>query len=167
MEIMSLESVKAYLATYGLADKVMVERQTTATVEEAAQALGVVPGRIAKTMAFHGPSEETVIMIVAAGDVKISNGPFKRQFGLKARMLDNETCERLTGHHPGGVCPFDLDHHPVEVWLDASLKRFSTVYPACGSSDSCIELSIPQLEQTSHAKGWVDVCKRNEATKEE
>jgi prolyl-tRNA editing enzyme YbaK/EbsC (Cys-tRNA(Pro) deacylase) len=164
MEIMSLESVKAYLATYGLADKVRVEQQTTATVEEAAQALGVEPGRIAKTMAFHGPTENTVIMIVAAGDVKIANGPFKQQFGLKARMLDAETCEQLTGHHPGGVCPFDLENHPVEVWLDASLKRFPTVFPACGSSDSCIELSIPQLEQTSHAKGWVDVCKRNEAT---
>jgi prolyl-tRNA editing enzyme YbaK/EbsC (Cys-tRNA(Pro) deacylase) len=156
---MSLESVKTYLSTFGFEGKILVERETTATVEDAAKALGVECGRIAKTMAFHGNAAGAAIMVVAAGDVKIANGPFKQRFGLKAHMLSPEDCETITGHRPGGVCPFDLDGRRVEVWLDDSLKRFSTVFPACGSNDSCIELTLRQLEESSRCKGWVNVCK--------
>jgi len=160
---MSVDEVKIYLAHFGLAGKVMVEQETTATVEEAAKALGVENARIAKTMAFHGKEDGSVIMVVAAGDMKIANGPFKQQFGLKAKMLDADECAAMTGHLPGGVCPFALEGRPVDVYLDTSLQRFITVFPACGSSDSCIELTLPELEKTSHTKGWVTVCKSKEA----
>ena len=139
---MSIHRVKEYLAAYGAADRVREFEVSSATVELAAKALG----------------GERVILVVAAGDVKVDNRKYKDVFAAKAKMLAREDTESLTGHAAGGVCPFAVKEG-VEVWLDESLKRFATVYPACGSAMSAIELTIPELETFSRAKGWVDVCK--------
>lgn len=159
---MSLESVRVYLRQYGLDDKILVEKDSTATVQLAAEALGVQAGRIAKSMAFQDKEEGKAIIIVTAGTAKIANGPFKKTFGFKAHMLDAETLLHITGHPQGGVCPFALDEQTTRVFLDESLRNYPTVFPACGSSDSCIELTISQLMETSKAQGWVDVCKKPE-----
>ena len=153
---MSIERVKAYFASVGLADRVREFDVSSATVELAALALGCEGKRIAKTLSFMGPASP--LLVVAAGDARIDNAKFKAQFGLKAKMLTPEQAVELVGHAVGGVCPFAVNEG-VEVWLDESLKRFETVFPACGSSNSAIELTIPELEKYAAPKGWVDVCK--------
>ena len=130
--------------------------QSSATVDLAAAALGVEPGRIAKTLSFL--VGERPILVVAAGDTKIDNASYKARFGAKAKMLTPEQAVELIGHPVGGVCPFAVNDG-VEVYLDESLKRFQTVFPACGSSNSEIKLTIPELEQCSNSLAWVDVCK--------
>lgn len=153
---MSLEKVKAYFKTYGMEEKIQEFDVSSATVELAASALQCEPKRIAKTLSFM--LEERAVLIVAAGDAKIDNPKYKAQFGKKAKMLSPDEVEALVGHAVGGVCPFAVKEG-VKVYLDVSLKRFDTVFPACGSSNSAIELTIPQLEQYSGYAEWVDVCK--------
>lgn len=153
---MSIEKVKAYFNQYGMADRIQEFDVSSATVELAAQALHCEPCRIAKTLSFI--IDTRPILIVAAGDAKIDNKKYKARFQTKAKMLTaEETTERI-GHAVGGVCPFALPPE-VTVYLDESLKRFTTVFPACGSSNSAIELTIEELEQYSNSKAWVDVCK--------
>ena len=153
---MSIEAVRCYLKQFE-ADKRIIEFDvSSATVELAAQALGCPPERIAKTLSFYG--DEGCILIVTAGDAKIDNAKFKKQFGRKAKMLTFDDVEILTGHPVGGVCPFAVNPGAV-VYIDCSLKRFSTVFPACGSSNSAIELTCDEFVLFSHSKGWIDVCK--------
>ncbi len=153
---MSIEKVRKYFDSFGIADKILEFSESSATVELAAQALGCEPARIAKTISFYG--ENSVILIVAAGDAKIDNKRYKERFGLKAKMLTPEDAEKLIGHAVGGVCPFAVNDG-VRVFLDESLKRFETVYPACGSSNSAIKLTIPELEKYAKPEDWTDVCK--------
>ncbi len=153
---MSLEKVKDYFARYGLQGRVQEFPVSSATVELAAQALQCEPCRIAKTLSFL--VGETPVLIVAAGDAKIDNPKYKAQFGTKAKMLTPEQAQTLVGHAVGGVCPFAVNPG-VAVYLDVSLRRFETVFPACGSANSAIELTIPELEQYAGCKQWVDVCK--------
>ena len=153
---MSIEKVKAYFASLGVADRVQELDVSSATVALAAEALCCEPARIAKTLSF--VQGEGAILIVAAGDAKVDNARFKARFGMKPRMLTPEDAVRLVGHAVGGVCPFAVNAG-VPVYLDESLRRFATVYPACGSSNSAIELTIPELEKYSRYEAWVDVCK--------
>ena len=153
---MSIQKVREYLAAYGAADRIREFDVSSATVELAAKALGCAESRIAKTLSFM--LGDRVVLVVAAGDVKVDNRKYKDFFGGKAKMLAREDAERLTGHAVGGVCPFAVNDG-VEVWLDESLKRFGTVLPACGSASSAIELTLDELEKFSRAKGWTDVCK--------
>lgn len=154
---MSIEKVRSYFAARGMAERVLEFAVSSATVELAAQALGVEGKRIAKTLSFH--VDGGVTLIVAAGDAKIDNPKFKAQFHTKAKMLAFEEAEALIGHGVGGVCPFAVNEG-VTVWLDESLKRFETVFPACGSANSAIELTIAELEANADRfAGWVDVCK--------
>ena len=153
---MSIERARAYLAEKGVADRIRELDHSSATVVLAAEALGVEPARIAKTLSFM--LHETPILIVAAGDAKIDNHKYKSFFGVKAKMLTPEEAETLIGHAVGGVCPFGVPEN-VKIYLDRSLTRFETVFPACGSSNSAIELTIPELEELSAMAEWVDVCK--------
>ena len=153
---MAIEKVKAYFAQYGMADWVQEFPVSSATVELAAQALHCEPCHIAKTLSFL--VGDKAILIVAAGDAKIDNPKYKAQFGTKAKMLTPEEAETLVGHAIGGVCPFAVADG-VRVYLDESLKRFQTVFPACGSSNSAIELTIDELERYSGFASWIDVCK--------
>lgn len=153
---MSLERAKEYLERFGASGRVMEFDSSSATVELAAQAVGCEPARIAKTLSFH--LKDGCMLIVAAGDARIDNRKFKEQFHEKARMLSPQEVEELVGHAIGGVCPFGI-REGVRVFLDTSLKRFETVYPACGSSNSAIELTLPELEEFSGCEGYVDVCK--------
>lgn len=153
---MSIERARAYLAEKGVADRIRELDHSSATVDLAAEALGVEPARIAKTLSFM--LHETPILIVAAGDAKIDNHKYKSFFGVKAKMLTPEEAETLIGHAVGGVCPFGVPEN-VKIYLDRSLTRFKTVFPACGSSNSAIELTIPELEELSAMTEWVDVCK--------
>lgn len=154
---MSIERVRAYFRERNMEDRVQEFDVSSATVELAAQALNVKGQRIAKTLSFH--VDDHVALIVAAGDAKIANPKYKAQFHTKAKMLSHEEAETLIGHAVGGVCPFAVNEG-VDVYLDESLKRFETVFPACGSSNSAIELTIPELEANcDHFQGWVDVCK--------
>ena len=153
---MAIEKVKAYFKTKGMEDRIQEFEVSSATVALAAQALGCDENRIAKTLSFH--VGEKVVLIVAAGDAKIDNPKYKAFFGAKAKMLAFEEAEELIGHAVGGVCPFAVNEG-VEVYLDESLKRFETVFPACGSSNSAIELTINELEQHSGFISWIDVCK--------
>lgn len=153
---MSIEKVKAYFQKFGMEEKVRELDASSATVELAAQALGCEPCRIAKTLSFMASGGP--ILIVAAGDARIDNPKYKAQFGTKARMLTPDEAVALIGHAVGGVCPFAVNEG-VTVYLDESLKRFDTVFPACGSADSAIELTVPELELYSACVGWVDVCK--------
>ncbi len=152
---MSLEKVKNYLETVDLGGRVHELSQTTATVEDAASAIGCRPEHIAKTMSFL--LDEEPILIVTAGDAKIDNRKYKSCFHKKAKMIPWELVEQYTGHAPGGVCPFAVNPS-VKVYLDISLKRFQTVYPAGGSGNSAVELSIEELDSCSNSSGWVDVC---------
>ena len=157
---MSIERVRAYFRERNMEDRVQEFEVSSATVELAAQALNVKGQRIAKTLSFH--VDDHVVLIVAAGDAKIANPKYKAQFHTKAKMLSHEEAETLIGHAVGGVCPFAVNEG-VDVYLDESLKRFETVFPACGSSNSAIELTIPELEANcDHFKGWVDVCREPE-----
>ena len=153
---MSIEKVKAYFKNFGMEDRVMEFDVSSATVELAAQALNCKPQRIAKTLSFLVDGH--AVLIVAAGDARIDNHKYKEQFGKKAKMLSTDEVVELVGHAVGGVCPFAVKEG-AEVYLDASLKRFETVFPACGSSNSAIELTIPELEKYSGFLQWVDVCK--------
>lgn len=153
---MAIEKVRAYFEKLGMADRIREFDVSSATVELAAAALGCEGARIAKTLSFRLP--EGCILIVAAGDAKIDNARYKEQFHTKAKMLAFEEVEAEIGHAVGGVCPFAVNDG-VTVYLDESLRRFTTVFPACGSSNSAIELTIPEMECYSGFTAWVDVCK--------
>ena len=153
---MSIERVKAYFDGYGMTGRIREFPVSSATVELAAAALGCDGCRIAKTLSFMvdgGP-----VLIVAAGDARVDNGKFKAFFHTKARMLSPQEAADLVGHAVGGVCPFGVNEG-VTTYLDVSLRRFETVFPACGSSNSAIELTLPELEKYSQAKAWIEVCK--------
>ena len=153
---MSIEKAKNHLSRFGAAQRVLEFDTSSATVELAAQAVGCGPARIAKTLSFR--TNGGVILIVTAGDAKVDNPKYKARFGCKAKMLAFDEVEPEIGHAVGGVCPFGINSG-VTVFLDESLHRFETVFPACGSANSAIELTIPELEQFSGYKAWVDVCK--------
>ncbi len=153
---MSIIKVKDYFTEFGLNERILEFVVSSATVTEAAHALKCAEMQIAKTLAFRNATG--TLLIVTAGDAKIDNSTFKSTFAMKARMLNAEETLDKTGHAVGGVCPFALPDSAV-VYLDVSLKRFATVFPACGSSNSAIELSITELVQYSGSNGWVDVCK--------
>ncbi len=153
---MSLENVKKYFAQFALESRILELDESSATVELAAIALKTQGCRIAKTLSFL--VEEKPILIVMAGDAKIDNKKFRAFFKTKAKMLTVEQVSSLIGHNVGGVCPFAVNEG-VQTFLDISLKRFETVFPACGSSNSAIELTIPELEKYSLSSGWIDVCK--------
>lgn len=152
---MAFERAKSYLDNKGFGDRVMEFEVSSATVELAAQAVGTEPCRIAKSLTFF--VDEKPVMIICAGDGKVANSKYKAQFHTKAKMLTAEQVHDFIGHDVGGVCPFGINDG-VDVYLDESLKRFDTVYPACGSSNSAVRLSIEELEQASGFTGWVDVC---------
>lgn len=153
---MSIERARAYLSKFGIEDRMQELPVSSATVALAAEALGCAPQRIAKTLSFM--VEDKAILIVAAGDVKIDNSKYKKQFGTKAKMLSADQVTELIGHAVGGVCPFGVNEG-VKVYLDESLKRFETVFPACGSGNSAIEMTIEELEKYSGMEMWIDVCK--------
>ena len=149
--------VKRYLQTFGLDGRVRELESSSATVALAAQALGCEPCRIAKTLSFDAGGR--TVLVVAAGDAKVDNHKFKEFFGSKAKMLSPAEAEARTGHAVGGVCPFAVNEG-VEVYLDLSLRRFATVFPACGSANSAIELSCEELERCAdNFRGWADVCR--------
>ena len=153
---MAIEKVRAYFEQFGIADRIKEFHESSATVELAAHALCTEPCRIAKTLSFM--LGDKAILIVTAGDAKIDNHKYKSFFGAKAKMLKPEEVNDLIGHGIGGACPFGINDG-VTVYLDESLKRFETVFPACGSSNSAIELTIPELEKYSNFVEWIDVCK--------
>ena len=157
---MSFEAAKAHLEKFGLADRIIVPEHSSATVEAAAQAIGVEPGMIAKTLSFltaDGP-----LLILAEGMARVDNRKYKDTFGCKAKMIPADQVLDQVGHEPGGVCPFGIKEG-VRVCLDESLRRFETVYPAAGNDHSAVRLSIPELETCSQSTGWVDVCKDPQA----
>ena len=154
---MSIEKCRAFFRALGREEDILEFDVSSATVELAAKAVGVEPARIAKTLSFQ--VGEGCVLVVAAGDAKIDNGKFKAQFHTKAKMLTPEQVEEFTGHAVGGVCPFAIEDPRTVTYLDVSLKRFETVYPAAGSSNSAIALTCAELEAYSHSAGWVDVCK--------
>ncbi len=153
---MSIDRVRKYFAGYGMEDRIREFDVSSATVELAALALDCEPCRIAKTLSFMVDGRG--VLVVTAGDAKIDNPKYKAQFKVKAKMLTSDEAEAVVGHAVGGVCPFAVNEG-VEVYLDVSLKRFETVFPACGSSNSAIELTIPELEKYSGFRAWIDVCK--------
>ena len=153
---MSIEKVKAYFRSVGMEDRVLEFPVSSATVELAAQAVGCQPCRIAKTLSFS--VGEDAILVVAAGDARIDNPKYKARFGTKAKMLSAQDALERIGHAVGGVCPFAVNPG-IAVYLDESLKRFETVFPACGSSNSAIEMTMAELERHSGYTAWVDVCK--------
>lgn len=153
---MAVEKVREYLKEYYMEDRILEFDVSSATVELAAQAVGCEPERIAKTMSFL--VNEEVILIVTAGDVKIDNKKYKQHFHAKAKMIPFEEVEEYTGHAPGGVCPFAV-REGVRAYLDESLKRFETVYPAAGSANSAVRLTPQELEQCIENVMWIDVCK--------
>jgi prolyl-tRNA editing enzyme YbaK/EbsC (Cys-tRNA(Pro) deacylase) len=171
---MSIENVRVYLRSFGRDKDIIEMNVSTATVAEAAAALGVIPARIAKSISLkipardrregragnaeNGGGEESVIVVVTAGDMNLDNRTYKDRFGVKAKMLSPDEALRYTGHAVGGVCPFALPAG-VEVYLDSSMKRFRTVFPACGSGNSAIELAMDDLQKYSRNKEWVDLCK--------
>ena len=153
---MSMERARAHLEKLGLQNRIRVSDQSTATVALAAAAFGVEEARIAKTLSYL--VDGAPVLIVAAGDARVDNRKFKGAFHTKAKMLTPEQAEEMIGHAVGGVCPFGVKEG-VRVYLDESLRRFETVYPACGTANSAVELTIPELERASEAVGWVDVGK--------
>lgn len=153
---MAIDKVREHFKTWQIEGRIQEFNVSSATVELAAQALGCEPKRIAKTLSFK--IQDRCILVVAAGDVKVDNARYKQTFSAKAKMLAPEEVESMVGHSIGGVCPFGINEG-VDVYLDESLKRFVTVFPACGSSNSAIELTVEELEKYSGYKEWVDVCK--------
>lgn len=153
---MSLEKAEKYLEEKGMRDRLIQLKESTATVVQAAEALGVEPGMIAKTMSFL--QNEQPVLILTEGTARIDNRKYKDTFHMKARMIPFEEVEHWIGHAPGGVCPFGVKAG-VTIYLDESLRRFDTVYPAAGDDHSAVRLSVDELEQIAGAKGWVDVCK--------
>ncbi len=156
MSPMSVESVRAYLEPFGVAEKIIEFDQSSATVELAARDLGCEPARIAKTMAC--VVGEGAVLVVCAGDTKLWSSAFKREFGTKPRFVSPDSLPQMVGHPMGGVCPFAV-RPGVRTYLDVSLRRFDLVYPAAGSENSAIGLTLPELERCSASQGWVDVCK--------
>ncbi|MGN7176636.1 YbaK/EbsC family protein [Cytobacillus sp. SAFR-174] len=154
---MSIENVKAHFKKWDREQDVMEFDSSSATVEQAAETIGVCSAQIAKTLSFRGNGDEA-ILVVAAGDAKIDNKKFRKTFGFKARLLSADEVLEQTGHAVGGVCPFGLKND-LEVYLDESMNRFETLFPACGSSNSAIELTPDEINTYSDAKAWVDVCK--------
>ena len=159
---MSLEKAKKYLEEKGYADHVIELEESSATVQLAAEALGVEQGRIAKTMSFLVDGEP--ILILTEGTAKVDNRKYKDLFHVKAKMIPFDQVEARIGHAPGGVCPFGINEG-IEVYLDDSLKQFTTVYPAAGNDHSAVKLTIPELERAAGAKGWVDVTSRSTQTR--
>ena len=153
---MAIEAVRAFFRQYGMEGRILESAQSSATVALAAQAFGTEEKRIAKTLSFL--LGDKAILVVAAGDAKVNNQKFRAQFGAKAKMLTPAQVHDMVGHDVGGVCPFAI-HDGVDVFLDETLRRFTTVFPACGSSNSAIELTLQELETYSGSKAWVDVCK--------
>ena len=153
---MSFEKVKRYFEDKGLGQRVIALEKSSATVEEAAEAIGCEPKQIAKTMSFF--LNDRPILIVTAGDAKVDNKKYKNMFHQKAKMIPSEQVEKYVGHAPGGVCPFAVNSD-VSIWLDVSLKRFNRVYPAGGNGHSAVNLSLQELAEYSNCIGWVDVCK--------
>ena len=153
---MAIEKVREYFSKHGIEDRILEFEVSSATVELAAKAVGVEGQRIAKTLSFL--VNDGAILIVVAGDARIDNKKFKEFFHQKAKMLTYEQVDEMIGHSVGGVCPFAINDG-VKVYLDESLKRFDTVFPACGSSNSAIELNMEELERYSESLGWIDVCK--------
>lgn len=153
---MSLEKAKKYLAERGFLEHIIELEHSTATVSLAAEALGVEPGMIAKTLSFF--QGETPVLILAEGTARIDNRKYKDTFHMKAKMIPFEEVEAVTGHAPGGVCPFGVNEN-VKVYLDQSLRRFEVVYPAAGNDHSAVKLTIPELEQAADTVDWVDVCR--------
>lgn len=153
---MSLERAKEHLKKYGLEDRIRLTDSSSATVELAALAVGVEPGRIAKTLSFIVDGRP--VLILAEGTARIDNRKYKNTFHAKAKMIPSDQVEELVGHAPGGVCPFGINEG-IPVYLDVSLKKYETVFPATGTGNSDIELTIPELEKCSEMTGWVDVCK--------
>jgi len=169
--VMSVHSVREFLAPWGKSEDILEFEESSATVELAALRLSVEPARIAKTIAFYNTKSSgstsdntdsdgsnSAILVIAAGDRRIDNAKFKSAFGIKSKMLSADDVLRLTGHAVGGVCPFD-NPPEAKVYADISIKEFDTVFPACGSSNSAIEMTISEIYQISHALSWVDVCK--------
>lgn len=155
---MSIGKVREYFKQFGIENKIQELENSSATVELAAKALNTEPARIAKSLSFK--VNEKAILVICAGDVKIDNSKYKTFFKTKAKMLTPDEVVELIGHEIGGVCPFGINEG-VNVYLDESLKRFTTVFPACGSSNSAIEFTIPELEKYSNHAQWVDICKSN------
>ena len=155
---MAIDKVKAYFRQFDMEDKVLEFEVSSATVELAALAVGVEGARICKTLSFHD-HEDGCILIHTAGDTKIDNKKFKAAFGQKAKMLTAEEVVEFTGHAIGGVCAFAIENPKVRVFCDESMKRFETIFPACGSSNSAIELTCDELFHYSRAESWIDVCK--------
>ncbi len=153
---MSLEKAKEHLKKYKLDQNIMEFTTSSATVQEAAIALNCTEGEIAKTLSFL--VEEKPILIVVSGDAKIDNSKYKAEFHKKAKMIPHENVEKIIGHQVGGVCPFGINEG-VEVYLDKSLQKYKTVYPASGSDSSAVKLTIQELEQASNYQKWIDVCK--------
>ena len=153
---MAIEKVRAFFGQYGMEDRILESAQSSATVALAAKAFGTEERRIAKSLSFL--LGDKAILVVAAGDAKVNNQKYRAQFGAKAKMLTPEQVHDMIGHDVGGVCPFAINEN-VDVYLDETLRRFQTVFPACGSSNSAIELTLPELETYSGSKAWVDVCK--------
>ncbi len=153
---MSIEKVRSYLLPLGRAQDILEFPVSSATVDLAAQAAGVIPARIAKTLSFL--VDGSCVLIVCAGDAKVDNSKYKAFFHTKAKMLTQEQVSAFTGHAVGGVCPF-ANPEGVRTYLDVSLKRFGTVFPAAGSSNSAIELTCAELEEYSHCAAWIDICK--------
>ena len=154
---MSIERVRAYFQELGREGDILEFPVSSATVELAAQAAGVIPARIAKTLSFL--VDDGCVLIVAAGDAKIDNPKYKAMFHTKAKMLTPEQAQEMTGHAVGGVCPFGIDNPAVTTYLDVSLRRFDTVYPAAGNAASAVRLSCGELDILSNSSGWIDVCK--------
>lgn len=156
---MAFENAKEYLAQSGLEDHIIVLDASSATVQLASEALGIEPERIAKTLSFM--VDETPVLILMEGTARIDNHKYKEYFHKKAKMMSGEQLEEYVGHSAGGVCPFGIRDERVQVYLDVSLKKFETVYPACGSSNSAVCLSIDELEKCSGYREWIDVTKES------
>lgn len=154
---MSVQSVRNYLKQFNLDEKVEEFTQSSATVELAAKAAGVIPAMIAKTLSFK--VEDYAVLIVTSGDTKVDNHKYKEKFGTKAKMLTPEEVVEYTGHAIGGVCPYDNPPGKCKVYLDESMKRFDMALPAAGSANSCVRLTISELERSCPDAEWIDVCK--------
>ena len=154
---MSIEKVREYMKQFNMEGRILEFPVSSATVELAAEAVGVIPARICKTLSFRSP--EGCILVETAGDARIDNSKFKQFFGFKASMLSPEEVFDYTGHQVGGVCAFAIGRNDVKVYTDVSMKRFDTVFPACGSDNSAIELTCDEIHALSKALEWIDVCK--------
>lgn len=154
---MSIEIARDYLKKYNMEDRIVEHEMSSATVELAAEAAGVIPARICKSISFK--TEDGAVLICTAGDAKIDNRKFKDFFQIKAKMLTPDEVTKYTNHDIGGVCPFGITNPNTKIYLDVSLKRFGTVFPACGSSNSSIEMTPDEIFSISEALEWVDVCK--------